>query len=1361
MADTLRVLYVDDEHDLLDIGKVFLERSGDFYVTTIDSATAALDLISRERFDAIISDYQMPGMDGIQFLLEVRTKFGQVPFILFTGRGREEVVIQAINSGADFYLQKGGDPSAQFAELAHKIKSAASRKMSMEALRESEERYRAISEYSHNAICIVDGQAKITWVNEEMLTLGGYSRDQLYGAESFAGFIAPESIEFVITNFYRVLAGEPYQHHYTFYFIRADGEKRLCAKHMMDFLDKQGMRNLIISMVDITERTRAEELLRQQTDAMEAARDGMALLNRDQNYIYMNKAHAGIYGYDNTSELIGTSWRLLYGPDELQKFEQEIMPELGLTGHYQGRARGTKKDGSIFHQELSLTALENGGLICVVRDISDWKKAEEQLTESEERYLSLFDRSLECIYIHDLAGNFIDANPAALNLLGYTREDIPHLSFTSLISGEQLNTARETIKTIVETGTHTGLVEYRLQAKNGGFVDIETKGSLILHDEKPRAIFGIARDITGRKRAEMALVESERKYRDLFESSHDAIMTLGPPSWKFTSCNQATLDLFGASSEADFVSLGSWDIAPEFQPDGCNSFEKAEEMIENALRNGSFSFEWMHKRIDGTEFASTVLLTRMERNGVVSLQATVREISGCKTTEKALLESENLYRTVFNNTGTATVIIGPDTTILRANDGWIHLTGVPRKEQENKKSWTVFFDSGDVDRMKHYHYARRTCPADPPSVYECRLIDAKNAVHHCIAQVSMIPGTKNSVASVVDISDRIEKEKLFQTIFENMGTALIIIEEDTTMSHVNAGMEPIWGYKKEEIEGRVKWPTMVVKEDLEKMLESHRLRRLDPGSAPGSYEFRLIHKTGELRDVALTAALVPGTKKSVISLRDITEFNKTVKALKESEDKYRHLFRYAGEAIVVAQDGMLRLVNPRTVELTGYPEEDLLTMPFLSFVHPSHQANLMSVYAGLLDGSGEKISSRYSLRLITREGSTKWVEISAVAIGWEGRPATLNFLTDITTRKIAEESLKESEEFNRELVENMPDMVIVYGHDRKVRYTNPAVTRMLGYSTEEQAGADILDYVVPEQRDKVGALIQQRLTSGSMESIEADIQKKDGGCCTVTTKSSTVHYQGEPAVLLLLTDITEQNILVKEMEYHEQELMQFSASLARANKKLNLLYSITRHDITNQLAVLQGYRAMLEKKQPDSQFAEYFQKINAAATRISVMVQFTREYEEIGVHNPAWQDTRTLVDTAAKEAPLGKITVKNLLPSGNEMLADPLVIKVFYNLMDNAVRYGGKITTISFFMKPSDGDQIIICEDDGGGVPADEKEKIFLRGFGKNTGLGLALSQEILSITGITIRETGEPGVGARFEMTVPNGMWRTAGNDA
>ena len=124
----LRVLYVDDESALLEVGKRFLERGGEFSVTIITSATAALPLLEQEQFDAVISDYQMPKMDGISFLKAVRGLGNDIPFILFTGKGREEIVIEAINNGADFYLQKGGDPTSQFAELSHKIRHAIRRR---------------------------------------------------------------------------------------------------------------------------------------------------------------------------------------------------------------------------------------------------------------------------------------------------------------------------------------------------------------------------------------------------------------------------------------------------------------------------------------------------------------------------------------------------------------------------------------------------------------------------------------------------------------------------------------------------------------------------------------------------------------------------------------------------------------------------------------------------------------------------------------------------------------------------------------------------------------------------------------------------------------------------------------------------------------------------------------------------------------------------------------------------------------------------------------------------------------------------------------------------------------------------------
>ena len=122
---------------------------------------------------------------------------------------------------------------------------------------------------------------------------------------------------------------------------------------------------------------------------------------------------------------------------------------------------------------------------------------------------------------------------------------------------------------------------------------------------------------------------------------------------------------------------------------------------------------------------------------------------------------------------------------------------------------------------------------------------------------------------------------------------------------------------------------------------------------------------------------------------------------------------------------------------------------------------------------------------------------------------------------------------------------------------------------------------------------------------------------------------------------------------------------------------------------------------------------------------------------------------------MGIFTPPLTIPSDMNIFAEPLIVKVFFNLMDNATRYGGKITTLLFFVEERRDNLVLFCEDDGVGVMVDEKEMIFTRGFGKNTGMGLFLAREILLITGITLTETGEPGKGARFEITVPKGAWR------
>ena len=512
------------------------------------------------------------------------------------------------------------------------------------------------------------------------------------------------------------------------------------------------------------------------------------------------------------------------------------------------------------------------------------------------------------------------------------------------------------------------------------------------------------------------------------------------------------------------------------------------------------------------------------------------------------------------------------------------------------------------------------------------------------------------------------------------------------------------------------------------------LMQSDGTTFPARLDCIRIKKSGELLTIR-------------IAISEITRQKEAEAAIRESEERFWHMFsKIPLPYQSLDAEGRLLEVSPQWSETFGYTREEVIGHRFEDFVAPENREMFLTVFEKY-KVSGAVSNIEFLMR--KKDGSNlRVIYTGRIGHNPDGSfQQTYCILEDVTIRRQNEEALKEIHTRHSLLLKQAHDMIFIHeiteNGPGKFLEVNDKICTLLGYTREELLEMDVSDINVPEQNKKIPGLLKN-LFSNHNVTFETQFFTKDGRRLPVEISAALFDLRGRQTVLAIGRDITDRK--------------QAEAALRETNKKLKLLSSITRHDINNQLTVLRGYLTILEKKQPDPALNEYFEKLTTAAERISAMILFTREYEQIGIIAPVWQNCRKIIDRAVKEVHLGKVTVNNDLPASAEVFADPLFVKVCYNLTDNAVRYGGKITTIHFFVQESGDAYILVCEDDGDGVPAEEKEKIFTRGFGKNTGLGLFISQEILDITGITIKETGEPGKGARFEMTVPKGMWRTAG---
>lgn len=584
-----------------------------------------------------------------------------------------------------------------------------------------------------------------------------------------------------------------------------------------------------------------------------------------------------------------------------------------------------------------------------------------------------------------------------------------------------------------------------------------------------------------------------------------------------------------------------------------------------------------------------------------------------------------------------------------------------------------------------------------------------------------------------------EREQRYRTIFEITGSATAILDENGTIILANHEAQPILGYTPEELEGKVHWSAFVPSDELPRISEYWRLLLTDPARSSQRFEARLMDRWGRSRVGIISAKLVPGTRNVVISVTDITELKRAEEKIRVSENLYRTIFRTTGTATVILDDsGTILLANGEVEPLLGFPPRDLEgKRSWTSFIPPEELPRL-SEYFRLLREDPASATQHYEARLVDRWGAAKQGIFSVALI--PGSLHCVMSVMDITGLKRTEEALRESEEKYRTLVERANDGILVI-QDEVIRFANSRAAEIWGGAPEDLVGKKYADLLDPGETEKVIGIHRARLAGKPVPRVyDTVIPRKDGSPTHLGINAVIITYLGSPATLAFVRDITER-------KKKEEELL-------TAHRKLNLLSSITRHDIRNQLMVILGYTELLRQEVREDAAVRIIAAVEDAARTIQHHIDFTREYQELGIRAPAWQDVRQVILRASGRFSFGRVRLV-IDVEGIELHADPLLERAFYNLIDNALRHGETLTRIRFSAGESDSGLTIRCEDDGVGIPAPDRERIFSPGFSHTAGYGLFLVREILGITGITIHEEGEPGKGASFRIGAPRGTYR------
>lgn len=477
--------------------------------------------------------------------------------------------------------------------------------------------------------------------------------------------------------------------------------------------------------------------------------------------------------------------------------------------------------------------------------------------------------------------------------------------------------------------------------------------------------------------------------------------------------------------------------------------------------------------------------------------------------------------------------------------------------------------------------------------------------------------------------------------------------------------------------------------------------------------------------------------------QQIEETSQKERELRESEEFLTSIVENLPLMIFVKDATDLRFVrfNKAGEDLLGYLRGDLIGKNDYDFF-PKDQADFFTgkdraVLQGKLtvDIPEEPIMTRNHGERVLH---TRKIPI----LGSSGEPRfLLRISEDITERRKSEAALRDSEERYRTLVDITETGYLVLDDRGLVIDANEVYVRLTGHeSRDDILGHSVTEWTAPHDLERNAAAVKNCMETGCVRGLEIEYLRPDGTTLPVEINAAVFHSARGDIVLTLCRDISNRR--------------RTNVALQQARNKLNLLNAVTFQDIQTAAFSLSAYQELAKNAITDPKARAYLEKQEMFLKKMVETLEFAKNYQEMGIHPARWQNIRQVFLYAISH--LDFLDIRQDIHLDNlEIFADPLLEKALFNIMENVLEHGGQATTVSLsYTEENDGLHLII-EDNGVGIPTEEKNMIFDRGYGKGSGLGLFLVREVLSITGMTIRETGTPGRGTRFLITVPPGAYR------